>query len=181
MNVDVNFFSKTYLHSACFHPRSVHPSTCRGSYGESESRSVLWDSATPWTIQSMAFSRPGYRSGLPFPSPGHLPNPGIKPRSPTLQVDSLPAEPPGKPELWWLGPNSPVGTILPSCHRAFRPGLTSDLWAHVGRLAASQPCKFLLLLVSSVRGGSHQSPGGWEEGVCWQGVGGRQRSELPPL
>ena len=36
-------------------------------------------------------------SGLPFPSPGDLPNPGIKPRSPALQGDSLPTEPPGKP------------------------------------------------------------------------------------
>ena len=41
----------------------------------------------------MVFSRPEYWSGSPFPSPGELPNPGIKPRSPTLQVDSLPAEP----------------------------------------------------------------------------------------
>ena len=40
--------------------------------------------------------RPEYWSGLPFPSPGDLPNPGIKPSSPALQVDSLPAEPPGK-------------------------------------------------------------------------------------
>ena len=36
-------------------------------------------------------------SGLPFPSPGDLPNPGIEPRSPALQADSLPYEPPGKP------------------------------------------------------------------------------------
>ena len=53
--------------------------------------------ATPWTIQSMEFFRPEYWSGLSFPSPGDLPNPGIEPRSPTLQADSLPAEPPGKP------------------------------------------------------------------------------------
>ena len=46
----------------------------------------------------MEFSRPEYWSGLPFTSPGDLPNPGIEPRSPTLQVDSLPIEPPGKPE-----------------------------------------------------------------------------------
>ena len=52
--------------------------------------------ATPWTIQSMEFSRPEYWSSLPFLSPGDLPNPGIKPRSPTLQADSLPAEPQGK-------------------------------------------------------------------------------------
>ena len=37
--------------------------------------------------------------GLPFPSPGDLPNPGIKPRSPALQTDSLPAEPPVKPRI----------------------------------------------------------------------------------
>ena len=44
----------------------------------------------------MGFSRQEYWSGLPFPSPRDLPNPGIKPRSPTLWADSLPAEPPGK-------------------------------------------------------------------------------------
>ena len=49
--------------------------------------------ATTWTIQSVVFSRPEYWSGLPFPSPGDLPNPGIEPRSPTLQADCLPAEP----------------------------------------------------------------------------------------
>ena len=45
----------------------------------------------------MEFSRLEYWSGLPFPSPGDLPNPGIEPRSPTLHADSLPAEPLGKP------------------------------------------------------------------------------------
>jgi len=40
-----------------------------------------------------------YWSGLPFPSPGDLPDPGIEPRSPALQGDALPSEPPGKPEL----------------------------------------------------------------------------------
>ena len=44
----------------------------------------------------MGFSRQDYWSELPFPSPGDLPNPGIEPRSPILQVDSLLAEPPGK-------------------------------------------------------------------------------------
>ena len=53
---------------------------------------------TPGTIQSMEFSRPEYWSGLLFPSPGDLPNPGIEPRSPALQVNPLPAEPPGKPK-----------------------------------------------------------------------------------
>ena len=53
--------------------------------------------ATPWTMQSMEFSRPEYWSGQPFSSPGELPNPGIEPGSPTLQADSLPAEPQKKP------------------------------------------------------------------------------------
>ena len=58
---------------------------------------------TPWTVAlqaplSMEFSRQEYWSGLPFPSPGDLPNPEIKPRSLAFQADSLPSEPPGKPQ-----------------------------------------------------------------------------------
>ena len=45
----------------------------------------------------MEFSATEYWSGYPFPSPGDLPNPGLEPRSPTLQADSLPAEPLGTP------------------------------------------------------------------------------------
>ena len=45
----------------------------------------------------MKFSRKEYWTGLPFPSPGDVPNPEIEHRSPALQVDSLPSEPPGKP------------------------------------------------------------------------------------
>ena len=57
--------------------------------------------ATPWTVAyqappSMGFSRQEYWSGLPFPSPGDLPNSGIKPGSPALQADALTSEPPGK-------------------------------------------------------------------------------------
>ena len=59
--------------------------------------SQVWLSATPWTIQSMEFSRQEYWSGLPFPFPGELPNLGIKPRSPALWTDSLLSELPGKP------------------------------------------------------------------------------------
>ena len=47
---------------------------------------------------SMGFSRQEYWSGLPFPTPDDLPNPGIKPRSPALQADSLLSGPPGKPQ-----------------------------------------------------------------------------------
>ena len=70
-----------------------------------KSLSRVWLLATPWTAAyqaplSMGFSRQEYwsgLSGLPFPSPGDLPDPGIKPESPALQVDFLPFEPPGKP------------------------------------------------------------------------------------
>ena len=48
----------------------------------------------------MGFSKQEYWSGLPFTSPGDLPDPGIKPGSLVLQADSLPSEPPGKPMLW---------------------------------------------------------------------------------
>ena len=44
----------------------------------------------------MVFSRQEYWSGLPFPSPGYLPNPGVDPASPALKADSLPSEPLGK-------------------------------------------------------------------------------------
>ena len=59
---------------------------------------------TPWTVAhqaspSMGFSRQEYWSGLPFPSPGDLPHPRIKPRSPALKADTLSSEPPGKSRM----------------------------------------------------------------------------------
>ena len=62
---------------------------------------------TPQTVAyqappSMGFSRQECWSGLPFPSPGDLPNPGIKPGSPSLQADALPSEPPGKTNPSWI-------------------------------------------------------------------------------
>ena len=47
---------------------------------------------------SVEFSRQEYWSGLPFPSPGDIPDPGIELGSLALQADSLPSEPPGKPQ-----------------------------------------------------------------------------------
>ena len=68
---------------------------------KSENHSVVLYSATPWTAArqaplSVEVSRQEYWSGLPCPSSGDLPKPGIEPGSPTLQADSLPSEPPGK-------------------------------------------------------------------------------------
>ena len=61
----------------------------------------------------MEFSRPEYWSGLPFPSPGDLPGPGIEPRSPALQVDSLLSESPGKPKNTGMGSLSILQGIFP--------------------------------------------------------------------
>ena len=70
----------------------------------SESHSVVSDSATPRSVarQSPLFklSRQESWSGLPFPSPGDLPNPGIKPGSPAIREDSIPPEPPGEPPIF---------------------------------------------------------------------------------
>ena len=68
---------------------------------ESEAFSHVQLFVIPWTVSyqaspSVGFSRQEYWSGLPLPSPGDLPNPGIEPRSPTLQADALPSEPLGK-------------------------------------------------------------------------------------
>ena len=70
---------------------------------------------TPWTVvyqapPAMVFSRQEYWSGLPFPSPGDLPNPGIEPGSPTLEADALTSEPPGKPD--YLGLEDLFCTVL---------------------------------------------------------------------
>ena len=51
---------------------------------------------SPPGSSTMGFSRQEYWSGLPLPSPGDLPDPGIEPRSPSLQADALTSEPPGK-------------------------------------------------------------------------------------
>ena len=76
-----------------------------GHKAESESESEVAQSCpiltTPWTVAcqaplSMGFSKQEYGIGLPFPSPGNLPNPEIKPGSPALQADSLQTELPGK-------------------------------------------------------------------------------------
>ena len=81
--------------------------------------------ATLWTYQappSMGFSRQEYWSGLPFPSPGDLPNPGIEPRSPALQADAVTSEPPGKP-----GGSYSKQWLLRGCRRTERSYSTFKL------------------------------------------------------
>ena len=80
----------------------AHPGECIQFSSVAQSCLTLCD-----PIQSLEFSKPAYWSGLPFPSPGDLPNPGIEPRSPALQVNSLPAGPQG---TLWGGINRNSGT-----------------------------------------------------------------------
>ena len=73
-------------------------------YVKVKSPSHVWLFETPWTVayqapQYMEFSRQEYWSELPFPSPGDLPNPRIEPGSLALQTDTLPSEPPKKPNF----------------------------------------------------------------------------------
>ena len=91
---------------------------CPSSYPLDQVKSVSHVQlfATPWTVAcqappSMEFSRQGYQSGLPFPSPGDLPNPGIKRRSLALQADTLPSEPPGKFHILVRKSKNPYETI----------------------------------------------------------------------
>ena len=73
----------------------------------------------------MEFSRQECWSGLPFPSPGHLPNPGIKPRSPTLQADALPSEPRGKPQISLDNTVYPPGCSTSSFSKSYLLGILS--------------------------------------------------------
>ena len=87
-------FPKVASSKHCFPERFIHIVWVKV---KSLSRVRLF--ATPWTVAyqappSMGFSRQECWSGLPFPSPGDLPDPGIKPESPVLQADALPSEPP---------------------------------------------------------------------------------------
>ena len=89
-----------------------------------KSLSHVWIFATPWTVadqapQSIEFSRQEYWSGVPFPSPGDLPGPGIEPVSLTLWADTLPSEPPGKP-LWENGVSN---VDLLECFRVYMTSL----------------------------------------------------------
>ena len=111
--------------------------------GEVKWLSRVWLFATPWTVAyyaplSTGLSRQEYWSGLPFPSPGDLPNPGIEPGSPALQADALPPEPPGKPRERWRHGIIKTHTPGQTVHKC---GIitTADLlpkkwgiWPHIG-------------------------------------------------
>ena len=101
-------------------------------------------SVTPWTVAhqaplSMGVSRQESWSGLPCPPPRDLPDLGIKPRSPTLQADSLQSEPPGKPKNTGMGSLTLLYGIFPTQNRTkyFRGILTS--WTTHGSVCVWVP------------------------------------------
>ena len=105
--------------------------------------------ATPWTVArqaplSMGFSRQEYWSGLPFPSPGDPPNPGIEPRSPELQADAVSSEPPGKQEdrllCPWDSPGKNTGVDLLSLFQGIFP------WTHISDVYLQRQVGFLPLM-----------------------------------
>ena len=85
----------------------------------------------PFSSNSLGFSRPEYWSGEPFPSPGDLPNPGMEPWSPTLQADSLPAEPPGK-DLTFSKPTLPTTGEAPGAAGRHAQRSTALCWHRPG-------------------------------------------------
>ena len=85
------------IHLFVYHLTNDHYTFCENWKWKSLSHARLF--VAPWTPLSMEFSRQEYWGGLPFPSPGDLPDPGTEPRSPALQADSLPSEPPGYTEI----------------------------------------------------------------------------------
>ena len=99
--------------------------------------SHVWLFAIPWTVArqtlSMEFSRQEYWSGLSFPSPGHLPNPGVKPTSPTFQMDSSSLNHQGSPENIKLGQLCEFSSnLLKSClcNYSLSNEMIFPLWKH---------------------------------------------------
>ena len=127
---------------------------------------------TPWTVAyqvplSMGFSRKEFWSGLPFPSPRDLPDPGIKPRSPTLQADALLSEPPGKFQydpgsIPGLGKSTGEGKGNSKCSCLENPMDRGVWWATVQEIAKSWTRRQLTLsLVVHLDGASS-----WKSSPC---------------
>ena len=93
---------------------------------------------TSRTIQPMEFSRPEW---VAFPSPGDLPNLGLEPRSPTLQADSLPAEPPRKP-ISWMKRCRKKGNYIHcwlDCKMLILPWKGRGIWSRLAKLHTNLP------------------------------------------
>ena len=109
----------THLHSFCTHTTIL---VFTFSVCVLSRCCCVWLFVTPWTVAlkaplSMEFSRKKYWSGLPFPSPGNLPNPRIKPRSSAFQADSLPLIHLGRPIYAAKCISSLFLLIATNCHQ----------------------------------------------------------------
>ena len=112
--------------------------------------SHVWLFITPWTVAhqaplSMGFSRQEYWSGLPCPPLGDFPNPGIEPRSPALQSDSLPSEPLGKPSgVLESGKHNRASFIRTEWRRVSWPLFPPRAFWALGALCGSFPLLHML-------------------------------------
>ena len=102
-------------------------------YAHAQSLSRVWLFETPWTVThqaplSLKFSRQEYLSGLPFPTPEDLPDPGTEHRSPALQAVSLPSEPPGKPSLTCLYLATVEGNSTPLQYSCLENPMDGGAW-----------------------------------------------------
>ena len=108
------------------------------------SRSVFSNSLRPHggsPASSVEFARHEYWHGLPFSSPGYLPDPGIEPGSPTLQADSLPSEAPGNPQPHiYIQDQSPHS--LPQIRPHSRPPTASQWRCHSSSPPGESPLTF---------------------------------------
>ena len=126
---------------------------------------ILWigDHQAPLPME---FSRQEYWSGLPCPPPGDLPNPGMEPRYPALQADSLSSEPPGKPKNNGVGILSVLQGVFPTqklnwgflhCRRflnqlSYQGSLVTQInWTHLAKLKTQYQflCMFILFSTSN--------------------------------
>ena len=126
---------------------------------KSISHSVMSDSVTPWTLAHQAplpvgFSRPESWSGLLFPSPGDLPNTGLEPGSPALQVVSLPTKPAGKPSG---SASSNCFFLLSHSPSLHRPGVFQEILLE--KLTNKVNVKVGMMLLSFTVVFSHQASG----------------------
>ena len=117
---------------------------------------------TRWTVAlqvplSMGFFRQVYWSGLPFPSLGHLPDPGIEPGSPSLQTDCLPSELPDRSRKWHTMVRNTLGVLERNVSSITAPVLAPAAITKHHRLMAYKLQKFI----------SHSS-GGWKSEPGYQ-------------
>ena len=99
------------------------------------------DCNPPGFLSPREFSRQEHWSGLPCPPPEDLSNPGIEPRSPTLQADSFPTEPPGKPKNTGVGSLSVLRGIFPT--QESNQGLLHCMWILYQQICQGTPTTHL--------------------------------------